>query len=55
MDVSYKEEEKRLEKLREKGEANGQIQVTISGDNAKAVQAGLANALQSGIVLDMKI
>ena len=50
-----KEEEKRLEKLREKGEANGQIQVTISGDNAKAEQAGLANALQSGIVLDMKI
>ncbi|MDE7317060.1 MAG: hypothetical protein K2N12_04945 [Helicobacter sp.] len=49
-----KEEEKRLEELREKGD-NGQIQVTISGESAKAVQAGLANALQSGIALDVKM
>lgn len=50
-----KEEEKRLEKLREKDEANGTIQVTISSDSAKAAQAGLANALQSGIALDVKM
>ncbi len=49
-----KEEEKRLEELREKGD-NGQIQVTISGESAKAVQAGLASALQSGIALDVKM
>lgn len=49
-----KEEEKRLEKLREKDEASGEIRVTISGESAKAVQAGLASALQSGIALDMK-
>ena len=49
-----KEEEKRLEELREKGD-KGQIQVTISADSAKAVQAGLASALQSGIALDVKM
>ena len=49
-----KEEEKRLEELREKGDKE-QIQITISGESAKAVQAGLASALQSGIALDVKM
>ena len=63
-----REEQKRLEELRQRGEAGqeeateavakaigGSFQFSLSGDNAKALQLGLASALQSGIAIDIKL
>ena len=62
-----KEEEKRLEEMRQRAESGqepttkavaeaigGSFQFSLSGDNAKTLQLGLASALQSGIVMDTK-
>lgn len=62
-----REEAKRLEELRQRKEsgqseatkpvaeaASGSFQFSLSGDSAKALQAGLASALQSGITIDTK-
>ncbi|MDE7173049.1 MAG: hypothetical protein K2N70_01750 [Helicobacter sp.] len=62
-----REEQKRLEEMRQRGEAGqeeatesvakavgGGFQFSLSGESAKAVQAGLASALQSGIAIDTK-
>ena len=62
-----KEEEKRLEEMRQRAESGqepttkavaeavgGNFQFSLSGDNAKALQLGLASALQSGIAIDTK-
>lgn len=62
-----REEEKRLEELRQREESGqkpttkavaeavgSNFQFSLSGDNAKTLQLELANALQSGITLNMK-
>ena len=62
-----KEEEKRLEEMRQRAESGqepttkavaeaigGSFQFSLSGDNAKALQLGLASALQSGLAMDTK-
>ncbi len=62
-----REEEKRLEEMRQRAESGqeptikavaeaigGSFQFSLSGDNAKALQLGLASALQSGIAIDTK-
>ena len=62
-----KEEEKRLEEMRQRAESGqepttkavaeaigGSFQFSLSGDNAKTLQLGLASALQSGIAMDTK-
>ena len=62
-----KEEEKRLEEMRQRAESGqepttnavaeavgGSFQFSLSGDSAKALQLGLASALQSGIAMDTK-
>lgn len=62
-----KEEEKRLEEMRRRAESGqepttnavaeaigGSFQFSLSGDNAKTLQLGLASALQSGIAIDTK-
>ena len=58
-----KEEEKRLEEMRQRAESGqepttkaigGSFQFSLSGDSAKALQLGLASALQSGIAIDTK-
>lgn len=62
-----KEEEKRLEEMRQRAESGqepttkavaeavgGSFQFSLSGDNAKTLQHGLASALQSGIAIDTK-
>ena len=63
-----KEEEKRLEEMRQRAESGqepttkavaeavgGSFQFSLSGDNAKTLQLGLASALQSGIAIDIKL
>lgn len=52
-----KEEQKRLEEWAQKAATeavSGSFQFSLSGDNAKALQLKLVNALQSGIALDTK-
>lgn len=62
-----REEEKRLEELRQRKESGqtpatksvagvvgGSFQFSLSGDNAKALQLELANAMKNGITLDVK-
>lgn len=54
---AQREEQKRLEELRQKETTNivgERFQLSLSGNNAKALQLELVNALQSGIALDIK-
>lgn len=58
---AQREEQKRLEEWAQKSATksvaeavSGSFQLSLSGDNAKALQLELVNALQSGIALDIK-